>query len=641
MKLYLFPPSENFESFEKRRLFFDKGEKGFSASEHFPEIKRPKTNNRLNPKGAKMQGRQIFNKMMDKNKGAVINPTETDAARAMRSTRKLANTLAKLEASAASAGVNIDSIKNKGLRKVFGPLKDLLGPTSAVLLLDNINRAPNKKDALIQTAVGLGSFSFGFNTMQKYLALGSKMNPDPRLFFRSGSKGNVYVSVMAGLLAAYGISQPVGTFLKKNLPKFTGEQQMTGEIVSFFEKQTKRSFSRLFMESAAKGVVKKGMERTALNSLSKVLSRKIEGSFMKKIMQMTSGPIASQVMKMLGAKGALVGALLADDTTVIGVLDDVVAVGLTAWMAKDVYDVSVLIYKAFQVKAEMKMRQEKPISSIFPARKKDQLALQAALSARGKKVEDLSPDQLMQVVQGIADIKILIKRKGLNGYEEYRYVKGEVWSTTIKTHKGEILTMSDKELNQTVPYAPPKNFKPWNIDYNQPKEKIMAHCRLALFKIKAEAGWTKMDFKVVDDKTIELKRFDNNQQVTLKRNGSNWQVYPYRSGLNLFQAAALGNLLNKVAGIMTKEKHSGGSKRPFELDGNNIDFDRNWNPIDLRVIASSGGWIHFYQKMGLKPGAIVTVLNDWWEANEAVKRSRTVQYDDTYFPPPMSGDLLF
>ncbi len=161
--------------------------------------------------------------------------------------------------------------------------------------------------------------------------------------------------------------------------------------------------------------------------------------------------------------------------------------------------------------------------------------------------------------------------------------------------------------------APPKKFDPKKIDYSQGKEILMLDLGKAIEHVKSATGWTQLEYKIIDENTIELSRADSSSKIQLHRKGKEWAVGEYYQRRSLMQAVVLGNLKNKVEHIIVSNKHEGAKKRPFEADGGNIDFDRNWNPVDLRILNKETGWLRFYSEVGVIPGQVAAMLNNWHE----------------------------
>ncbi len=497
-------------------------------------------------------------------------------------------------------------LRNTRLLKYWPALKKSAGPAIAVAIIYHLETADDKRQAAAETGVTLAALWSGAK-------IGERATRSWTPTSVIGGMGKSGVIFFTALITAAGVTEPVSDILDEMIPKFVGQQQVSLGLIDVFEAYTARS---LALKTTRKLGTKAGMEilkKKGLITVGKLLGKKIESTVLKKIITFSSKGLMGKIIVSLGARGAVLAVLVADDATVIGVIDDVVAVGMAAWMAKDIYDVAVLASRAIKIKDTMEEFNKMPIANVEPARVVDKKALEAALAVKGVNLEDLRNDEIMEVIKSIPDIRIKITREGSTGYEEYRFVKGEVFSTKIKTKTGEILELSDEELNQEIALPPPKEFQTWEIDYSQPKEKLEANYRMAILYTKSECGWTKLDFEIEDDKSILVKRLDGSASTTISRSGDKWSVEGYSEGHDLFQALVLANLVNKVHVIFEKEEHYGGSDQPFSMDDQDIDFDKTWNPNDLRILAAETNWLAFYDKVGVSKQDVVDTLNAWYK----------------------------
>ena len=174
---------------------------------------------------------------------------------------------------------------------------------------------------------------------------------------------------------------------------------------------------------------------------------------------------------------------------------------------------------------------------------------------------------------------------------------------------------SNIEAKQEV-VAPPRAFDPMNINYSQPKEALMTDYASAIEYTKVQTAWTQLRFEVKDETTISLSRNDGGATTELKRATENqWSIgQGLGTNLSLIQAVALGNLKNWAEQWVSKEKLRGGSERPFEIDGERIDFDKAGTPFDTTFLKH---WIDFYDKIGINRQQAVDLLNNWYEKEVA------------------------
>jgi len=503
---------------------------------------------------------------------------------------------------------DVKIIDQSKLLKYFPIFQKTLGAGVAAMIIYHLETAQDKRKAVADTALGFGAFMAGMKTTE--LTVGR---------FVKHPVGKFVIDVMGGVAATLGLQGTIKEIIEKYWPKFPGMQQMSSEAISIFEKLTARSLTRTTIASIQKGVIRKGIEKVGLKTVSEALNQQIKSTVLKKLHRFAAKISLKQFTKAAAAAGgrAAVGAaMLANDATVIGVLDDPIAIGLLIWAAVDAIQMGMLLYKAHGIYKNMNRRSQFGIAEIKPASEIDQKAIEAALAERNKtSFEGMNNNEIMDVINSIADIHLKITRNGIGGYEEYHFRKGEVFSTKMQIENGEVYELSDEELNQNIDNPPPKEFKTIEIDYKAPKEKLLAQLRMALLITKAQCGWVRMDFDILDENSITLKRLDGGETVTLKRSGESWSVKDYKSGLNLFQAIAMGNLLAKIKNIINKEGYKGSSSYPFEIDGNDIDFKIKGKVFDLTVMSAKKDWLGFYDKIGLKQKDIVEMLNQWYSTS--------------------------
>ncbi|MFH0838119.1 MAG: hypothetical protein V1880_02540 [Patescibacteria group bacterium] len=162
-----------------------------------------------------------------------------------------------------------------------------------------------------------------------------------------------------------------------------------------------------------------------------------------------------------------------------------------------------------------------------------------------------------------------------------------------------------------------------HVEYTQPKEDLTQNYKKAIEYIIGKTDWNKLDYTINNEKSITLKRKDGDATTEITRTGEAWKVGPgYRGGLTLMQAVTLGNLVNWAKQWVKKENIEGGSERPFEIDGDVIDFDVSGSPVDRDFLK---GWIGFYGEIGISKEMAVETLNNWF-FNDIRKRSIDVGF---------------
>lgn len=353
------------------------------------------------------------------------------------------------EVLAKEQGISIDFeklAKESPTMKFFPVLEKTLGTAGAVLMIYHLETATDKRKAVADTAAGFGAFWAGMKLTD--WSVGSKIG--------GGTPGRMaartVVDIMGGIAAAYGFNEPIGKIVEGQFAKVPGSYGASNEMISLFEKATTRSTIHMALQSAEKGLVKEAVVKAGLTGVSEVFEKKVGGVFMKKIGEIAAKQGFKQVLKAMGWKGATTLALLADDATAIGVVDDVIAAGLALWMAKDIYDIVKLIANAQEVQVEMEKRSKKPITGFTLKDAKSRAALQEKLSPLGKTVDqahELGEAALFDHLRLLPEATVEIKREGMPGRELWILKKGEVVGISILGEKGEtIASISDTDASK-------------------------------------------------------------------------------------------------------------------------------------------------------------------------------------------------
>lgn len=134
--------------------------------------------------------------------------------------------------------------------------------------------------------------------------------------------------------------------------------------------------------------------------------------------------------------------------------------------------------------------------------------------------------------------------------------------------------------------------------------------------IKKSTGWSQLNYKVINENSVEIKRGDSKEKTLIKKSGANWQIEGQAQEMNFRQAVILSNVLNYAKKIVNEGNWSGGKSRPFEVDGNSIDFDKSGTPFDTRFIDGDRerNWLSFMNNMGISHGQLTETLNNWYQA---------------------------
>jgi hypothetical protein len=503
---------------------------------------------------------------------------------------------------AKKAGKSIEKVKIKSkLLKFFPVLKEMLGPAIAAIIIYDLETSQDKRKAVVECGVGLGTFMAGAKGAE---LLTRGWTPTSLI----GMLGKGGIILVGGFASAMGLTESAESLINSILPNFMGDELIANEVIDMVEKITTIGITKKVVASAGKGVLKTGLEKIGIGSVGELLATKIRPQIAKKLGTFIAESIGEKIAVEAGTKAAAAPALE------IPYVNIVVAAGMAAWIVYDVYQIAVLATKASTIDDLMKRNGKLPIKNIEPVSASDREALEAAFATLGKSPDKMNDAEIMEVMNSISDINFKITREGSSGYEEYHLLNGEPYSVKIMDENGELIMLTNEELNTKIPdnFKLPTEFKPWEIDYNWPKDKLIANYKLAIMKMKYECGWTKMDYEVTDDKTILIKSFDGNAERKITRSGDKWTVEGLKDGLTLYQAISMANMVNKVKVQLDEEKLRGATPHPFEFDGMNIDFDSDWNPTDTRILSEETKWVQFYQKIGLSKDTILDTLNKWY-----------------------------
>ncbi len=352
---------------------------------------------------------------------------------------KMAELKAKFVKVLAEKGASVDFQKFAAESKAltyFPVIEKAIGTAAAVLMIYHLETATDKRKAVAETAAGFGAFWAGMKLTDWKVSSRIIKNPNTPAKFAI----RTVIDIMGGLAAAYKLTEPIGELVDSAFSQVPGSYGASKEMIDIFEKATTRSTVRIALASAEKGVLKKLVVKAGLKGLSEFMEKKIGGVFLKKIGMLAAKQGFKQVLKALGWKGVTTAVLLADDATLVGVVDDVVAAGLLVWMAFDIYDIVKLILNAQTVKTEMDKRNGVEIASFRVLDPTSRAALQEKLIPFGLTVDraqELGEQQLFDILRTIPQTAVEIKRVGMSGKEVWTLNSGEAVGIAIFGDNGE------------------------------------------------------------------------------------------------------------------------------------------------------------------------------------------------------------
>ncbi|MFA5829076.1 MAG: hypothetical protein WC843_01080 [Candidatus Gracilibacteria bacterium] len=343
-------------------------------------------------------------------------------------------------------GVNFDFQKFAGEAKYFkyfSAFEKVLGTAAAVGIFYHLYSAPDKKKAVAETTAGLATFITGAKLTEWKIGKHFK-NPI--------AKG--VIDMMGGVAFAMGFTEPISKLVDDFIDVLPAGYGVSKEVAEIMEKAAAGSIVRTATLSLEKGIlrsaVEKGATKLGFKGIERVFEKKIESTFLKKIMTFSAEKGFGKILKMLGWRGATTIALLADDATVIGVLDDVIALGFIVWMGIDIVEIVMLMRNAYKVKEQMAQRTGKEITEFKPEHGKSEALIQKELAKYGKtisQIHELSEDDLFAILKSIDEpVTFKIKRAGVAGYESWTLTKGEASGIAIFDDAGgKIAEIEDKD----------------------------------------------------------------------------------------------------------------------------------------------------------------------------------------------------
>ncbi len=376
--------------------------------------------------------------------GEKIKPTDLSKPSTMEEIRaKFAEELSK-------KGISVDFqklAKEAKYMQYFGVFEKIFGTASAVWIFYELYSATDKRKTIAEITTTLGTFYAGMKLTD--WKVGSKLQEHPMK--------RTILDIMGGIAVTMGFSEPISKLVESFLDVIPASHAVSDRLGNILEAQEIKTVSKMAFSSLKEGVLKKvavkAAEKMGYAGLEKAFEKKIESAFLKRIMSFAARASFKNIMASLGVRGAVAAGMIADDATVIGVLDDVIALGLIIWMGKDIIEIIQLIRNAYKVQDEMAKRTGKSLSEFKPADLTSQTAIQKELSKYGKTINqlsDLTEEELFTILRTVnVPVTFEIRRKGVDGYERWTLKGGEAVGIAIYDGaKKEIASITDKDASK-------------------------------------------------------------------------------------------------------------------------------------------------------------------------------------------------
>jgi len=349
--------------------------------------------------------------------------------------------------------LNFDKFAAEAKTLKFLPiLEKIIGLSAAIGMIYYLETATDKRKAVAETAAGFGTFWAGMQLTDWQIA--SKIIQTPKTPLQMAAR--TVIDIMGGIAAAYGLTEPVSNIVTSVFAMVPGSYGISKEVSEIFEKMALRSTMRIVFASAENGALKKVIMKMGLESISLAFEKKIGGILLEKIGQLAAKKGFKQILKALGWKGATTAALLADDATLIGVIDDIIAVGMIIWMGFDIYEIIKLIANAAEIKQEMDKRSAAKITSFEIKDSASRKAFAAKLSPLGLSVEqtqELGEKAVFDILQSLPQTEIAIRRENMNGMEIWSLKNGTATGIAILDEMGRVKCQISGEDTETIEKA--------------------------------------------------------------------------------------------------------------------------------------------------------------------------------------------
>jgi hypothetical protein len=321
--------------------------------------------------------------------------------------------------------------------KYLPVLEKTMGLAAAVGVIYHLETAPDKRKAVAETAAGFGTFFAGMKLTDWQVAGRIIKTPNTPLKLAA----RTVIDIMGGLAAAFKLTEPIASIVTNYFEKIPASYGVGKEVADIFEKMAYRSMMRVVFASAEKGILKKLVMKVGLESVGAMFEKKIGGVFLKKIGQLAAKQGFKQVLKALGWRGVTTAALLADDATVIGVLDDLIAIGFIVWMGSDIIEMVRLIANAVEVNGEMEKRSTAKIISFEIKDGASRIAFQEKLTPFGLTVDraqELGEQAVFDILKTLPQTEVGIKREGIPGRELWTLNNGEAVGIAVQDEMGRV-----------------------------------------------------------------------------------------------------------------------------------------------------------------------------------------------------------
>lgn len=301
----------------------------------------------------------------------------------------------------------------------------------------------SNKEAAVSILSGVAS---AFGAVKIYEMTAGKHIKNPYL--------HLFGTVVAGIVGVMGLQDDFEWILEKTFDAIPGlnvegahiitRHMMVRSGINWTVRPILREIPRLATKPVLREIPKLAT-KLGLKAFGKRLSETVIAKLAKRLLVFVGKKAGAALVK-CGLKGVGGGLLFLDDASLVGILDDGLAIALWGWTIYDVGCIISLVRKAFIYKSEMETRNKAEIESveILDPQDKERIAekLRTEYQLTNEEIFDehgnissalYGHEELGEII--LADIMqnghFLIKRIGIEGGEEYFMQNGEAAKVII------------------------------------------------------------------------------------------------------------------------------------------------------------------------------------------------------------------
>jgi hypothetical protein len=329
-----------------------------------------------------------------------------------------------------------------------------LGTVGVALMIWHIETAPDRQEAILESMGHLGAGLIGVIAYKKS-PIGMKMTRRPYL--------DLFLACAAGIYAGYYGGEMGEDFITEIMGRIPGNEngEVTEIVGTYMEVHMATNWvARPLGRKISTRVAPRLLKTAGMQTFERVVIKSVQKRIVPYATRMAGTKIGQYLLPRLGWKGAVAVGLLADDATVIGVIDDILLIPLAILTAYDIVVISKMWKNAKIIEEEMKIRENKPIERIEFPEVEDKRMFVRKLTEAGipldqiykEGTEEINPEALNvdeEIIKGILDNATVIFHRPGGEYEKYELQNGEAIGLWIHDAGGnEIASMTLDDIDE-------------------------------------------------------------------------------------------------------------------------------------------------------------------------------------------------